>query len=328
MKIKGRNKKTRRQTSPWWGITFIFLMLGMIISLSYLLSIDKGEGKAVMTTDNGETQDLQGQETPENTEETKQEAVLPEKLDLQNLAETWVKSASGRVGLYIYDLDYREPIAKVNETSTFQTASLYKLFPVYEGYRRVEKGDWAVSSILTGSRTIGDCLDAAIRSSDSVCGEALWNKIGRTNLDAIISTDYKITNSKISGLSSNPVDIAKILELFYDHPEFSEETYAKIKDSMLNQPPTDNGMCSPSCDWRQGLPAGLSSDRIKVYDKVGWDYRGPGWNLYHDATLVTASGEGEAGASPERHLIVVIMTANLNSYQEIISFGKQLKSVL
>lgn len=326
-----RNRNTvcrprRRRSSPWWGILFIFFMLALIISLSYLLANEKGQDNVTMTTDSGEKLNLtkkQDGQTADTPEDAPAEQKLPEKLDLQALAESWVNSASGRTSVYIYDLDYRTAIAKVGETQNYQTASIYKLFPVYEGYRRIEKGDWDKDTILVGSRTIAQCLDAAIRSSDSTCGEALWSKIGHANLDEIIKTDYKIENSKISSFSSNPVDVAKILELYYDHPEFSDATYTTILDSMLNQPATDNGMCDPSCVWRQGLPASLSSDKIKVYDKVGWDYSGSGWNLYHDAAIVTADAEEN-----EHHLIVVVMTAGISNYTEITNFGTKLKAAL
>lgn len=309
----------RRRSSPWWGIIFILLMITLIGGFAILLMNEKGSDTVIMTTDSGDKVDLSQVETVETTTATK----LPEKLDLQELAETWAKSASGNVGIYIYDLDYRTAVAKVSETATFQTASLYKLFPVYEGYRRVESGEWNADIILAGSRTIADCLDAAIRSSDSTCGEALWSKIGRSTLDEIIKTDYKITSSKISSLSSNPVDIAKILELYYDHPDFSDATYAKILDSMENQPPLNNGLCNGACVWRQGLPAGLESDKITVYDKVGWESSGSIWRLYHDAAIVTVHN-----SETDHHLIVVVMTSNLRSYSEITNFGKQLRTAL
>ena len=319
----------RHRSSPWWGIVFILLMIALITGFVIILTGEKGENTVTLTTDSGEKLDL-SKEGTKSQEETQTKVIkLPEKLDLQDLAETWAKTASGRVGIYIYDLDYREPIAKVGETQNFQTASLYKLFPVYEGYRRIAKGEWDGDSILVGSRTIKQCLDSAIRSSDSTCGEALWAKIGRSTLDEIIKDDYKITNSQISSFVSNPVDIAKMLELFYDHKEFSDETYVTILDSMLNQPATKNGMCGDSaCNWRQGLPAGLSSDKIKVYDKVGWDFNGSTWNIYNDAAIVTVHGAEDADASSDHNLIVVVMASGLRSFKEITNFGKQLKSVL
>ena len=310
MKIEKRHKKS----SPLWGITFILLLVALITGCIIILKGESHDGGVTMRTDTGEQKDLTNNDAV-ITEARK----LPEKLNFQDLAESWNERSSGRTSVYIYDLDYNIPIAKVNENNTYGTASLYKLFPVYEGYRRVERGEWNGDDILTGSRTIKQCLDAAIRSSDSACGEALWAKINRYTLDEIIVNDYKITNSKISSLSSNPVDIAKMLKLYYEHPDFSDGTYQTILDSMLNQPPVNNGNCAGACVWRQGLPSGLENENIKVYDKVGWDYGNGYWNIYHDAAIVTAG---------DHHLIVVVMTSGINSFSEITSFGRQLRSEL
>ncbi len=312
-----RGKTTaRRRSHNFLGLGIIILGIAMVVGFAILLSEPDGDGTVKLTSNDVE-KDLTTQDEIAETEVRK----LPEKLDLQELAEKWVNSASGRNSVYIYDLDYDTPIVAVNENDTYNTASLYKLFPVYEGYKRVYNGEWKASDTLVAGRTIGECLDAAIRSSDSTCGEALWNKINRYNLDKIIKDEWGITNSRISGLSSNPVDIAKILQRYWFHPDFDKETLNTVLDSMLNQPPVNNGLCDGACNWRQGLPAGLSSSGILVYDKVGWEHSGTsaGWNYYHDAAFIV---------SGEHHLIVVVMTANLNSFNEIVNFGAQLRETL
>lgn len=320
-------RRQRRHSSSWWGITIIVLGLALVIGLGIILSEPPATSDVILVSDNGVEKKLEDAAAIDETETKK----LPAKLDLQNLAETWVNSTAGRESVYIYDLDYGEAIAAVNENDNYNTASLYKLFPVYEGYRRVYNGTWRADETLTakhvgancdnaGGCTISDCLDAAIRASDSTCGEALWSKIGRTELDDIIKTDYGITNSRISGLLSNPVDIAKILEHFYYHPDFDLETFNTFLHSALDQPPVNNGLCSGVCVWRQGLPAGLASDQTLVYDKVGWLRDGTSyWSYYHDAALVY---------SGDHHLVIVVMSSDIPSFSEITTFGTQLRGIL
>ena len=312
----GRTKRTRRRQHGFLGLGIIILVVAMVIGFVVLLSESKGDGSVVLTSNDIE-KDLTTTSEPVETEVRK----LPPKLDFQELAEQWVKTASGRSSVYIYDLDYDMSIAAVNENTSYSTASLYKLFPVYEGYKRVYDGTWKATDTLVAGRTIGECLDAAIRSSDSTCGEALWNKINRYELDKIIKDEWEITNSRISSLTSNPVDIAKMLKRYWFHPDFDSETLLTIMDSMLNQPPVNNGLCDGPCVWRQGLPAGLSGDNVLVYDKVGWEHSATSasWNLYHDAAFVV---------SGDHHLIVVVMTADINSFNEIANFGTQLREAL
>ncbi len=222
---------------------------------------------------------------------------LPDAINLQPVVDNWVNSTGGTKAVYIYDLDRNEVSAEYNKEKYFNTASLYKLFVVYEGYRRLENGTWNAEDRANYlGQTILDCLDLAIRESNSTCAEPLWSKIGHAELDSIIKSDFDIQNSNISGLSSNPVDIAKIMQIFYEHKEITNpDLVARIKDSFLNQPITND------YEWRQGLPSGFS-DKTKVYNKVGWAYNASGryWNIYHDAAII----ETETG----RHFIVVVMT--------------------
>lgn len=248
---------------------------------------------------------------------TPQESQLPPLINFQPTVDAWANSISGNKSVIIYDLDLNQTVASLNPTKNFSTASLYKLFVVYEGYRRIENGTWQPNDRIAGHTRL-QCLDLAIRESHSPCAEALWAEIGHSQLDHIIATDFQITNSKISKLSSNAEDITKIMQLFYSHPDFSLETWIKIQDSMLSQPCTNNGMCRGCCNWRQGLPSGFSSN-VLVYNKVGWDWSGKTWNIYHDSAIIEFP-------KAHRHFIVVVMT-NQVSHTQIAQLGKSLEAV-
>ena len=246
---------------------------------------------------------------PDSSETTEVEV---EKIDFQPVVNEWVKSVSGNKSVLVYDLERDEVAASYNTTEDYNTASLYKLFVVYEGYRRLENGEWQADSLAGNTGyTILECLDLAIRESYSPCAETLWANIGHSELDEIIKNDFGITASDISHLTSNVEDIAKIIKLFYTHPDIANVTFiTQIKDSMLNQPAT-------AYDWRQGLPSGFT--QANVYNKVGWDYNPDGryWNVYHDAAIVEFPRQ-------ERHFIVVVMT-NRVPYQQIRNFGAKLE---
>ena len=82
-----------------------------------------------------------------------------------------------------------------------------------------------------------------------------------------------------------------------------------MKDSFLNQPVT-------TYNWRQGLPSGFS-DRVDVYNKVGWNRNDSYWSIYDDAAILDFVSE-------ERHFIAVVMTSGI-SYQSIKQFGSQIE---
>lgn len=258
-----------------------------------------------------ETMEIEPEESASDYSEiTEAEA---EKVDFQPVVDEWVKSVGGNKSVLIYDLERDETAASYNTEEDYGTASLYKLFVVYEGYRRLESGEWQAEN-LAGSTgyTILQCLDLAIRESYSPCAETLWSYIGHEKLDEIIKNDFNITNSDISHLTSNAEDITKMMKLFYEHPDIANETFvAQIKDSMLNQPAT-------TYDWRQGLPSGFT--KANIYNKVGWEYNPDGkyWNIYHDAAIVEFPEE-------DRHFVVVVMT-NKVPYQQIRQLGTMIEN--
>ena len=237
---------------------------------------------------------------------------LPIRVDFQGAVGEWAANVGGEKSVLIYDLERGEVVGAYNVDADYLTASLYKLFVVYEGYRRVQSGEWNGDDPAgyTGY-TIRECLDLAIRRSYSPCAETLWDYIGREELDEIIATDFGITGSEISRLVSNPGDIAAMMKIFYEHPEIVDEGLVSVmRDSFLNQPVTEY-------NWRQGLPSGFT--RAFVYNKVGWDFNPDGgyWNLYHDAAIVDFPEYG-------RHYIVVVMSRFL-PFQRIRELGSRIE---
>ena len=234
------------------------------------------------------------------------------KVDFQSVVDEWVSQTGGNKSVLVYDLERDEVVGNYRSEDNYSTASLYKLFVVYVGYTKIQSGEWNADDLTsTTGKTIIECLDLSIRESNSECAEAIWDKIGRDDLDEIIKDKYSIDNTIPSQLSSNPQDIAKMLKVYYWHKQIADnDLISRMKDSFLNQPATNY-------DWRQGLPSGFSDD-VNVYNKVGWDYNPDGgyWNLYHDAAIV----EFPDG----RHFIVVVMTNHV-SFQQIKKFGTMLE---
>lgn len=241
------------------------------------------------------------------------EPVLPSRIDFQNIVDTWVDNVSGSKSVIVYDLDREELVGSYNTEEAYNTASLYKLFVVYDGYMKIQNGEWSADAPAGGTgHTVLECLDLAIRESNSNCAETLWSMTGRDNLEATIRNHYGIINSDIKSLVSNPNDILKMMQIFYRHEDITDDTLlARMKDSFLVQPPT-------TYNWRQGLPSGFS--KANVYNKVGWDYNPDGryWNIYHDAAIVEFPEDN-------RHFIVVVMT-NKVPFQKITDLGRQIEN--
>lgn len=299
----------RRKNYSWlFSILFVILAATSIMILQ-LMFFTQNESQI----DETERSIVEEDDAPESS---KTPEIKPEKIDFQPIIDDWVKSIGGNKSVLVYDLDRDEIAGSYNVTKNYNTASLYKLFVVYEGYRRLESNEWqANESAGNTGYTVLECLDLAIRESYSPCAEVLWARIGHDELDEIIEEDFEIKNSDISVLSSNAEDIAKIMKLFYEHPDLKDEDLiARMWDSFLNQPATEY-------DWRQGLPSGFSNE-IKVYNKVGWDYNAEGnyWNIYHDAAIIEYP-------EANRHFVVVVMT-NEVSHRQIRNFGTMIEKTI
>ena len=250
-----------------------------------------------------------------NSTESEEAVALPDRIDFQPVVDNWVNSVGGNKSVLIYDLDRNEIVGEYNAKEDYDTASLYKLFVVYEGYHKLQSGEWQADEPAGATGyTILKCLDLAIRESYSPCAETLWAMIGRQDLIDIIENDFGIVDSDIGSLVSNPEDIMKMLKIIYEHKDITDKNLiATMKDSFLNQPPT-------AYDWRQGLPSGFK--KANVYNKVGWDYDSDArvWNIYHEAAIVDFP-------DINRHFIVVVMT-NQVPFQKITKLGKMIEQTV
>ena len=240
--------------------------------------------------------------------------------DLQGALNSWTRSVGGSKGVIFYDLDTNKVLAEYNADKKFATASIYKLFVVYEGYRRLQNGTWnGEDRAGSTGKTIAKCLDLAIRESNSACAETLWEMMGRDALDAAVQNDFGLPSVTVGSLSATPREIMLMMKRFYEHPEITDENLvATIKDSFLNQPPSA-GLCSGLCNWRQGLPSGFS-DKVKVYNKVGWNFNGSVWTIYNDAAIIEFPEK-------DRRIIAAVMTSGVN-YSKIRDLARQIENVI
>ncbi|MBR5046194.1 serine hydrolase [Candidatus Saccharibacteria bacterium] len=285
------------------GIFFISFSIALAI-----LYVTKGTGADVPADDGSVAPSEDQGDVPDEPE------VIINKVDFEPLVQEWGDSIPGATGVIIYDLDLDEVDGEYNADSKFATASLYKLFVVYEGYRNIINGDWD-GNANAGSTgySISKCLDLAIRESHSPCAETLWAMIGRMQLDAVVQNDFGLPNVTVGSLSATPREIMEMMKIYYYHSDIIDESIvATMKDSFLNQPVT-------TYNWRQGLPSGFSSD-VLVYNKVGWNWNGSIWTIYDDAAIVEF---------PElnRHFIVVVMTSGV-PFQQITNLGTRIENLV
>lgn len=306
------SRKTRKRKALRFGIwrkrRLIMSILGGLLVVVICGVILHAKVDNTFDVDFESTDEVAEQSAEENSENEEQIQTI----SFQGVIDDWVSSTNGNKSVVIYDLDNHEIVGEYNSDEVYNTASLYKLFVVYEGYRRVESGEWdgRDKAGATGE-TILKCLDLSIRESNSVCAETLLKMISVDEMDKIVKDDYGASDTVVSQLISTPMDIMRMMKKFYRHTDISSpELISLMKDSFLNQPKTEY-------DWRQGLPSGFA--RANVYNKVGWDYNGDDgyWNVYHDASIVNFPED-------DRHFVIVVMTEHV-PFQKITNLGAQIE---
>jgi beta-lactamase class A len=190
--------------------------------------------------------------------------------NLQSEVEEWMAQQTGQFAVKVVDLGPTSPtLVDYQSDEQFFTASIYKLYVVYLGYQDVEKGQASFSDQVSGSRSRKTCLDEAIRSSDSPCGEALLNEIGGVNVNKRLS-EIGLSKTNFPGFVTSVNDASIILKKLYDVSGISKDNVDLFLDSMKVQPDK----------FRLGVPAAIT-DAI-VANKVGYSET----PHYHDTAIV------------------------------------------
>ena len=246
-------------------------------------------------------------------------------IDLQPLLNRWksTMALSTKTGVYIIDLDNdNKVLGKIDSAQEFPLESLYKLFVVFEGYRRVEGGLMNGDETIVGDYSVNKCLDLAMRESNSACAEKLLDLMGGEEEIARIARDnWGLQNTNITSYTSTAEDVVKMLTLYYEHKNISDKTWVIVKDSMLNQPPIESEDCiNNTCDFRQGLPSGFS-DKTKVYNKVGWKWNTAYWEAYNDAAILEFP-------KYNKHFAIAVLTNGFTNTTELNKLGALIEEAL
>lgn len=295
-------RQRKRNNYSWVMVCLLAILVATITICAFLLMNPKQDESDVQpSTETIDGSSVDGGEKP-----------LPDKIDLQPVVDEWVASTRGEKGVYVYDLDLNQVVGSYHADEVFETASIYKLFVVYEGYKKVESGEWKADAPAGATGyTILECLDLAIRESDSVCAETLWDKIGTEKLEKVIVEDYGLSDTSAEDFSSTPAEVGRMMEMFYRYRGIEDDVIlAQMKDSFINQPNTEY-------NWRLGLPSGF--EVANVYNKVGWEYddKTGNWRIYNDAAIVEYPEK-------DRHFVVVVMTSGVG-FDQIKRFGQMLE---
>lgn len=224
---------------------------------------------------------------PQIASDAEQKSSLP-LIDLQPTVDEWAAKQSGTASVVIYDLANKKNIASLNPGEQYFAASIYKLYVAYEGYRKVDNGEFKPDEIYLNGWSRGKCLDQMIRTSHSPCAEKMWVELGKESTTEVL-TSYGLKNTSMTGLYTSAQDAALVLARIENAVGISAASRIAFLDSMLNQ------------IYRDGLPKGFAGS--KFYDKVGFRETVE----YHDVGILELAGG--------RKYVVSVLTKNTGTRQ-------------
>lgn len=221
--------------------------------------------------------------------------------NLQPVIDDFLANNSGTYGIFITDIDGNK-LASTNPDQTFFTASIYKLYVAYEGYKLVDEGKYQLNDNYLNGKTRGECLDAMIRDSDSACGEKMWAELGKQYLDDRMS-EYGLDGTSMINLNTTARDAAVILRKIQTGEGLSAQSHAAYLDSMESQ----------DARYRRGLPSGFT--KSTVYNKVGWNLD----KEWHDTAIVVL---------PDGRPVIVSVFTNNAGYPAVAKLGSAIEQKL
>ena len=283
--------------------SFVFVCflgsIAVIVGVFWWIFKTSEEEQSVKSDENSIVQIENKDDVSEGAERTSEKAFDAQKL--QQVVEGWATN-SPSASVVLADKN-GELLASINKDTPFFSASIYKLFVAYEGYKQIDSGISRSDEQYQGSRTREQCLDAMIRESDSPCGEKMWIELGKKQLtDTLQQTG--IVNTDMSALRTTAEDVGLLLNRISSGDGLSEESQKKFLDSMYEQ----------ESRYRRGLPSGFS-DKLLVYNKVGWNEQ----LEWHDAAVVELP-DG-------RRIVMVVLTSGVGT-KKIIELAQLLEPVL
>lgn len=218
---------------------------------------------------------------------------------LQETVDNWTRQEAAEYAVQVNDVSSGQVLATHLGTNTYFMASIYKLYAVYVALMQVEKGSFTLDEKLSTGYSVKECIDRAIRLSDSPCGEALLLKLGWSFTNESLKP-LGLTNTSFGSFTTSVADTNTLLLRLANNKDLDDEHSKLILDAMAGQ------------KYRSGLPAGMPD--FTVYDKVGFNET---YN-YHDVAIVKDPGN--------RSYVISVFSLNNGSPVPLAELGAILQT--
>ena len=181
--------------------------------------------------------------TPETENDKTEEAKPAFFSGLEERMKTILDGEEVESAVYLKDLSTGETLG-INQTTTFVSASLYKIFASYEVARQIDLGQIEPTDQTgydAGSTSIEDCLFRTLSYSDNPCGRALRKVIEADDapLSAINDAGFVGTSLVNDYPTTSASDVGLFFERLYESREFADSVNNMLLEPLLAQEVND-----------------------------------------------------------------------------------------
>ena len=157
---------------------------------------------------------------------------------------------------------------------------------------------------------------------DEVVGEFAPDNVYTGHAASEMAADFN-TGFAVAGQTS-PRELTEILKTVFKHAGMSDEDWAAYKEKWLAQPEIySEDRCDGYCKVRDGLPAGFTSENVKVYNENFMDTNRSYFEIYRDAAIV----EFKIGEKT-RSFAVALVAKTFPQQTEFKNLGAALEKVM
>jgi beta-lactamase class A len=196
---------------------------------------------------------------------------------VQQILNSWGSShTSQQWSVVVQGLDGDKTLANLNQNTTYDPASVFKLYFTYPLLQQYSIGYLSKHYVTVsgrGSVTMQNCLEQMIEISDNPCGVAIGNRMGWGKTTKLIN-DLGMTNTNLNnlnGMTTSAADINFYLQKLGSKTLLPADARQYLLSLMQKQ------------KFRDGIPAGCAG--CTVADKIG-DLG----SVRHDVGIVKYSG--------------------------------------
>lgn len=179
------------------------------------------------------------------------------------------------------------------------------------------------SWVGTFSRDFSASVEVYDLDKEAVVGELSPEAVFTGHAASEIGANFNVAFATAGQTSAR--ELVEILKIAFKHNGMSDEDWASYKSTLLAQPEVySEERCHGYCKVRDGLPAGFTSEQVKVYNENFMDTNGSFFEVYRDAAIV----EFTTAENKTRSFAVTLLTYGFSFQTDFQKLGEMLEKVM